>query len=279
MYGVNRFGNLFRRRLEGSAGCFAAINGQASPSRESLGRIIVIARSSIRQAILLASLFAACGVRAQMFSPDYAFNGAPMSNFLSSSYLLNRQIVKNSSEGSSSGTPSQSAPTTVSPGPDGLEAASVPRKLAARYPEASRAEAERVFREVLAVYYPKIAAQFGIPPNDVAGATAAFIAGSYIAYRDIDLPEENFKALVAQMRRILGNNASFQSASAAQKQEAYEEMAIVGTTLALIREELKSQPDAQTRASIREVGKGYLEQFLSTDANRVEITARGLEAR
>jgi hypothetical protein len=40
-----------------------------------------------------------------------------MKGFLSSSYLLNRQIVKNSSEGSS-GTPSQSAPTTVSPGPD-----------------------------------------------------------------------------------------------------------------------------------------------------------------
>jgi Family of unknown function (DUF6683) len=132
---------------------------------------------------------------------------------------------------------------------------------------------------VLTVYYPKIEAQFGIPPKDVAGATAALIAGSYMAYRDVDLPDENFKALVAQMRQIIGGNAGFLSASTAQKQEWYEEMAIVGTSLALTREEWKSKPDAQTKARTREVAKGYLEQFLKIDADRVEITSAGLVLR
>ncbi|WP_308807466.1 DUF6683 family protein [Pseudoduganella buxea] len=40
--------------------------------------------------------------------------------------------------------------------------------------------------------YHKIELQFGIPRNDVGGAVAAFPAGSYMAYRDVDFPDQNF---------------------------------------------------------------------------------------
>jgi hypothetical protein len=165
--------------------------------------------------------------------------------------------------------------TTFSPGRGDVETPLVPRKLAAHYPADARDAAERTFRQVLTDYH-KIEAQFGIPRNDVAGATAAIIAGGYIAYRDVDLPDENFKALVAQMRQIIGGNASFLNASTARKQEMYEQMAIAGTYLALARQELKSQPNAQTQARLKEAAKNSLEQFLNIDADRVEITGRGL---
>jgi hypothetical protein len=154
----------------------------------------------------------------------------------------------------------------------------VPAKLAAQYPQPRRAEAERVFAEALQGYR-KLEGQFGIPRNDLAGAVAAFIAGSYMAYNDVDFPDEHFKPLVAQMRRTISGNAEFQQASNAEKQEMYENMAILGTFMALTREALKERPDPQLASNMRQAAKGNLEQFLKTDADKVRITSQGLVIR
>jgi len=148
-------------------------------------------------------------------------------------------------------------------------------KLVAHYPPASRSDAERVFRELLG-RYPKIEQQFGIPRRDVAGSVAAFLAGSYMAYRNVDFPDEHFKPLVNQMRRMIGGNPEFARASNTEKQEMYEQMAILGMFMASTQMALKDRPNAQTTANMKQTAKGYLEQFLQTDAERVQITAKGL---
>jgi len=154
----------------------------------------------------------------------------------------------------------------------------MPGRMAAHYPPQERAQAERTFTEALA-RYRKIEAQLGIPRNDLAGAVAAFLAGSYMAYRDLDVPDENFTRLVAQLRRSIGASAAFQRASAAEKQDVYEQMAILGTCMALTREALKAQPNPQLAADMRQAAEGYLQQLLKTDARRVAITERGLVIR
>jgi multidrug efflux pump subunit AcrB len=154
----------------------------------------------------------------------------------------------------------------------------MPGRMAAHYPPQERANAERTFTEALA-RYRKIEAQLGIPRNDLAGAVAAFLAGSYMAYRDMDVPDEDFKRLVAQLRRSIATSAAFQRASAAEKQDVYEQMAILGTCMALTRDALKAQPNPQLAADMRQAAQGYLEQFLKTDAHRIAITARGLVIR
>jgi len=216
-----------------------------------------------------------------MFLPAHGLNAAPMSNFLSSSYLT-QEIVNDSIRGSSTkqarSAPSKSVSTAFASSGELADSASMPRKLAARYPEATRSAAERAFKEVLRGYR-EIESRFGIPKNDVAGATAAFIAGNYMAYRDVDFPDEHFKPLVAQMRRIIGTNASFAKASNVEKREMYEQMAIVGTYMAVSRDALKKDPDPKIRVQVQQAAELHLRQFLNTDADRVLITANGLTLR
>ena len=152
------------------------------------------------------------------------------------------------------------------------------RALASAYPPDQRARVEGLFKELLSGYH-KLESQFGIPRNDVGGAVAAFLVGSYVAYRDVDVPDQNFLRLVNQMRQVLASNADFARASDAEKQDIYEQMAILGTYMALTRMALKQQPDAQVERNLQRAAKGYLEQFLKTDADRVQLTESGLVLR
>jgi len=152
------------------------------------------------------------------------------------------------------------------------------RALASAYPPDQSVKVESLFKELLSGYH-KLESQLGIPRNDVGGAVAAFLAGSYTAYRDVDVPDQNFVALVNQMRQVLASNADFARASDAEKQEIHGQMAILGTYMALTRMALKQQPDAQVARNLQRAAKGYLEQFLKTDADRVQLTESGLVLR
>jgi hypothetical protein len=152
------------------------------------------------------------------------------------------------------------------------------RALASAYPPEQRAKVEDLFRELLSGYH-KVESQLGIPRNDVGGAVAAFLVGSYVAYRDVDFPDQNFLPLVNQMRHVLASNADFMRASDAEKQEIYEQMAILGIYMALTRDALKQRPSVQVEQNMRRAAKGYLEQFLKTDADRVQLTESGLVLR
>ncbi len=155
------------------------------------------------------------------------------------------------------------------------ESSTVPSKVAASYPAQARPQAERVFREMLG-RHPQLMRQLGVPPNDLASGMATFLAGSYMAYRNADFPDSNFKPLVNQMRQILGSNPKIAQASDSEKQELFEQFAILGTFMAVTQMALQEKPNAQVQANLQQAAKGYLEQFLQTDADRVQITAKGL---
>jgi hypothetical protein len=185
--------------------------------------------------------------------------------------LLNEQHAKGATA-----RPRADAISTVVPA---AGTSNAPQRLAARYPSAQRPQIEHAFRESLAGYH-QLEDKLGIPRNDAAGAVAAYVAGSYMAYRDVSLPDEHFKQLVEQMRTLLAGNKAFQRASNAEKREMYEQMAIIGTFMAVTRESLKRQPSqAQYAENVKQAAKANLEQFLKTDANRVEINDRGLVIR
>jgi hypothetical protein len=148
-------------------------------------------------------------------------------------------------------------------------------KMAATYPPQRRAEVERTFRQVLQSFY-RLESQLGAPKNDLAVAVAAFLAGNYMAYRDVDFPDANFIPLVRQMQSVIGTNPGFAQATNVEKQEVYEQMAILGTFMAMMRDGLKRQPSPEIAAKMRQAAKSNLEQFLKTDANRVELTSNGL---
>lgn len=59
----------------------------------------------------------------------------------------------------------------------------------------------------------------------------------------------------------------------------YEQMAIVGTYMAVSRDALKKSPDPHTRLQFQQAAKAHLQEFLKTDADRVLLTANGLKLR
>ena len=230
--------------------------------------------------ILLVSGLSAPRTLAQMFSPDYGYYGVPMSNFLSTSYLT-QQVVNDNAFGKSVANPPlhqtqtfsslQSASTVVSIS----SPPTIPAKLAAFYPTEKRAEVTKVFGEALDAYH-KIEAHFSIPKYDLAGAIAAFLAGSWSAHHNQGFPDANFLPLVEQIRGIIANNPQLQEASVAEKQEMYEQMAIMGTFMALTQQALQQQPNPQITANMQQAGKGYLEQFLGVNVDSVDFTEEGM---
>jgi len=154
-----------------------------------------------------------------------------------------------------------------------------PHLLAERYPQAQRAKVEQAYLEALRTY-GELEKKFGVPPNDVAGAVAAFIAGNYMAWRDVDFPDADFPPLVAQMREVLARNPVFVRSSSAEKRDMYEQLATIGSFMAITRMALKKQPsEGRVVASFRSAAKSNLEQFLKTDVDRISLTHKGILLR
>lgn len=149
-------------------------------------------------------------------------------------------------------------------------------KLAAAYPINARAEVERVFGMLLSTY-PQVEQKLGMPANELGGAVALFVVTSLQAYQGRDVEIEQFKTVAAQMRAALSTNAAIAEAPDADKQDVYEQLAILGMFLDGVHEQLKKTPNPQVAANMKQAAKGYLEQFLKTDADALTLTAQGLK--
>jgi hypothetical protein len=113
----------------------------------------------------------------------------------------------------------------------------------------------------------------------VGAATAAFLAGNYAAFMQQQVPDEDFKALVAQMQGLLARNTDFTRSSPALKRQMYEQLAMVGTFMAVYREKLKQKPDANEEINFRNAAKANLEAGLGLAVERIQIGRQGLAAR
>lgn len=236
-----------------------------------------------RFSVFSCSLIFCASTAAQMFSPGYALTGAPMSNFLSSSYLT--QSVSNDLARSTAAKPQQprlslqGSRTGPVQGAD-LQARTVgqsvmPARLAQHYPAPQRAKAQALFEDLLR-RYAQVERQFGIPRGDLPGAVAAFLAGSWMGLHNVDFPDAQFSPVVEQMRSILTADSKLLAAADGEKREMYEQMAILGMLMAGTQMGLKQQSDPATERTMRATARSYLEQFLKTDADRVQMTTAGL---
>lgn len=174
--------------------------------------------------------------------------------------------------------PRRRAKTSTSKVPTTIELAKSPTaaaRLATAYPEAQRPKAKAMFDQMLSTY-GQLATTLGVKENDVAGAVAAFIAGSWMAYHDKDVADADFPVLMKQMRGVLASTPAFANASLQQKQELHESFAILGTLMASTRIALKQQPDASTQAAMRAAAASYLEGFLGIKPDQIVIDSKGL---
>jgi hypothetical protein len=149
------------------------------------------------------------------------------------------------------------------------------QQLAAVFPVAQRAQVAQAYVQSFDAYR-QLEAKLGIPANDVAGAVAAFIAGNYMAYRGVEVPDDHYKRLVAQMRGALAESRGFAAASPGDKRGLYEQMAMVGTFMAVARQAFVQNPNPGAEKNFRDSARANLETALKVPADRVRIGANGL---
>lgn len=151
-------------------------------------------------------------------------------------------------------------------------------ELAQRFPAAHRAAMTKAYEESF-IFWQKLEKQLGLTPNDVAAGVAAFIAGNYAAFMQQQVPDEDFKTLVRQMQGLLARNAAFTQSSAAAKRSMFEQLAMVGTFMAVYREHLNSKPSPGEEVNFRHSAKANLEAALGLAVERIQIGPQGLVAR
>jgi hypothetical protein len=233
-------------------------------------------RVARRIVLLLASVGACSLAAAQGFAPEWAFHGAPEATMLHSSYVMQQIANGTLLRGTKSIAKGTSSTRTALPLTfDASDKPVVPARLARAYPPDARARVEKVFNDTLATYHG-LESQFGLRRNDLGGALAAFVAGNYAAYRNEPFPDGLFKPLVRQMQDMLQASGTLDKIGAAQKQELYENLAILGTYMLMTREALQKSPDAKIAANMKVAARSYLQQALKLDADHIRLTDRGL---
>ena len=152
---------------------------------------------------------------------------------------------------------------------DGLET------LVATYPKSQQKEIRASLKQLYDAF-PQVARSVGIPTNDLSSAVAAVIAGAYMAYNNVSLNDDYVKPMANQFKDYLENSGYFNGMSNREKKSMYDQMVMVGMTLAVGQSLNQSNPNSQTTAQLREAGKQILETILKVDADKVRITAQGI---
>jgi hypothetical protein len=236
---------------------------------------MLLAASIGRVAVVTVCAFAAAApARADTPFHIPVYTGTPL---MISAGVVTQQTLNRSIASGSRGTVARASSTRspVSTRVDPEARSRVPALLAAELPAAGRDEAERAYRQMLE-HHPELMRRLGVPADDVAAALATFVAGIHVAYHDVDFPDRRFGPLYRQMRDIIAAEPEFARASSAERRDLHARLAILGTFLALTREALKRQPDAQASSRLKSAAADYLRQFMKADAGGMRITDDGL---
>lgn len=178
--------------------------------------------------------------------------------------------------GGSSGRHSSSTPARTSTlAPASAQTGSSARQLAQAVPAPQREQMAQVYQQSFDTWR-QLERKLGLPSNDVAGAIAAFIAGNYMAYRDVEVPDPAYLRLVAQVRGSLVESRGFARATPAQRRALYEQMAMVGTFMAVARLSFQQKPNPAAEQNFRDAAAANLEAALKVPAGQVRITDQGL---
>ena len=143
------------------------------------------------------------------------------------------------------------------------------------YPSKQRGEA-RTYLKQMQDSFPQVARSVGIPTNDLSSGLAAAIAGAYMAYNNVSLNDNYMKPMAKQFKEALESVTEFDKMSDSDKKYIYDQMVIIGMTLAVSQSENQQNPNAKTTAQLRQAGKKVLEGLLGVSASKVRITASGL---
>ena len=144
-----------------------------------------------------------------------------------------------------------------------------------RYPANQRKEARTYFKSIQDSF-PQVAKSVGIPTNDLSTGMAALVAGAYMAYNNVSLNDDYMKPLQKQFKEAFESVSDYDKMSDSDKKYLYDQMVILGMTLAVTQSQNQQNPNAKTTADLRKAGKDILEGMFGVDASQIKITSSGL---
>ena len=143
------------------------------------------------------------------------------------------------------------------------------------YP-ANQREQARTYFKTIQDGFPQVAKSVGIPTNDLSTGMAALVAGAYMAYNNVSLNDDYMKPLQKQFKEAFESVSDYDKMSDSDKKYLYDQMVILGMTLAVTQSQNQQNPNTKTTAELRKAGKEVLEGLLGVDASDVKITSSGL---
>ena len=144
-----------------------------------------------------------------------------------------------------------------------------------RYPANQREQARTYFKSIQDSF-PQVAKSVGIPTNDLSTGMAALVAGAYMAYNNVSLNDDYMKPLQKQFKEAFENIPDYNKMSDSDKKYLYDQMVILGMTLAVNQSQNQQNPNPKTTAELRKGGKEVLEGMFGVDASQIKITSSGL---
>ena len=147
--------------------------------------------------------------------------------------------------------------------------------LVNNYPSKQRGEA-RIYLKKMYDSFPQVARSVGIPTNDLSSGMVAILAGAYMAYNNVSLNDSYMKPMAKQFKEALESVSEFDKMSNSDKKYIYDQMVIIGMTLAVNQSQNQQNPNAKVTAQLRRAGKEVLEGILKVNASKVKITSSGL---
>lgn len=220
--------------------------------------------------LLTAACLASAPAGAQYIMEFAQTYNAPMSNFISNSFL-NQEAMINATRPGAPRTHKQQPP---------LGAPQVERnaaELAQAAPAAQRAKLEKIYVQLMPGYH-QLERKLGWPADDVAGAMAALLAGNYMAMTGTELSDESVSAAGHQLRASESVQNLLNQLSPSDRRRLYEQCAMLGTFMALANKTAQQQP-AQVVANLRQSARENLRVVVGNAVDTLRFTADGLQLR
>ena len=97
-----------------------------------------------------------------------------------------------------------------------------------------------------------------------------------MAYNNVSLNDDYMKPLQKQFKEAFESVPDYDKMSDSDKKYLYDQMVILGMTLAVNQSQNQQNPNSKTTAELRKGGKEVLEGMFGVDASQIKITSSGL---
>lgn len=134
-------------------------------------------------------------------------------------------------------------------------------------------EAKNLYKKCLNAYREKI--RDADPVDDMGAVLAFFIAVNYEALHYDPVSAESLIFIERQMKYMFNSNAIWSSSKISDKQELFEQLAIISVLIAEANAQAIHQGSAAI-ANVKSAAYNYLHQLLGIDPKYLVITPKGI---